>query len=165
MPKSKLMRIILIAGSVLIIVGVSLMGWMLATEDERGVIEVKLEDGKTESLAFEDLTLVPGEECEYIIKLEKSSASKYDLELDFVNTDEEKTLKNYARVKVLANGEVVSDELLADAFDNEKIILPVDFDEGKNTELKIVYYLPLEVGNEAKKAEAFFELLLKASNE
>ena len=23
------------------------MGWMLATEDERGVIEVKLEDGKT----------------------------------------------------------------------------------------------------------------------
>ena len=165
MPKSKLMRIILIAGSVLIIVGVSLMGWMLATEDERGVIEVKLEDGKTESLAFEDLTLVPGEKCEYIIKLEKSGASKYDLALDFVDTDEEKTLKNYARVKILANGEVVSDELLADAFENEKIILPVDFDEGKNTELKIVYYLPLEVGNEAKKAEAFFELLLKASNE
>ena len=165
MPKSKLMRIILIAGRVLIIVGVSLMGWMLATEDERGVIEVKLEDGKIESLAFEDLTLVPGEECEYIIKLEKSGASKYDLELDFVDTDEEKTLKNYARVKILANGEVVSDELLADAFENEKIILPVDFDEGKNTELKIVYYLPLEVGNEAKKAEAFFELLLKASNE
>ena len=35
----------------------------------------------------------------------------------------------------------------------------------ENTELKIVYYLPLEVGNEAKKAEAFFELLIKASNE
>ena len=74
-------------------------------------------------------------------------------------------MKNYARVKIFANGEVVSDEQLADAFENEKIILPVDFDEGKNTELKIVYYLPLEVGNEAKKAEAFFELLLKASNE
>ena len=43
MPTSKLMRMILIAGSMLIIVGVSLMGWMLATEDERGVIEVKLE--------------------------------------------------------------------------------------------------------------------------
>lgn len=165
MPKSKLMRIILIAGSVLIIVGVSLMCWMLATEDERGVIEVKLEDGKTESLAFENLTLVPGEECEYIIKLEKTSASQYDLELDFVDTDEEKTLKNYARVKIFANGEVVSDELLADAFDNEKIILPVDFDEGKNTELKIVYYLPLDVGNEAKNAETVFELLLTASNE
>ena len=165
MPKSNLMRIILIAGSVLIIVGVSLMGWMLATEDERGVIEVKLEDGKTESLAFEDLTLVPGEECEYTIQLEKTSASQYDLELDFVDTDEEKTLKNYARVKIVANGEVISDELFADAFEKEKIVLPVDFDEGENTELKIVYYLPLDVGNEAKNAEAVFELLLTASNE
>ncbi len=164
MPKSKLMRIILIAGSVLIIVGVSLMGWMLATEDERGVIEIKLEDGKTESLAFEDLTLVPGEECEYTIQLEKTSASKYDLELDFVET-EEKTLKNYARVKIVANGNVISDELLADAFENEKIFLHVDFDEGKNTELKIVYYLPIEIGNEAKNTEAAFDLLLTASNE
>lgn len=164
MPKSKLMRIILVAGSVLIIVGVSLMGWMLETEDERGVIEVKLEDGKTESLVFENLTLVPGDECEYIIQLEKTSASKYDIELDFVET-EEKTLKNYARVKIVANGEVISDELLADAFEKEKIVLSVDFDNGKNTELKVVYYLPIDVGNEAKKAEAVFELLLTASNE
>lgn len=164
MAKSKLMRIILVAGSALIIVGVSLMGWMLATEDERGVIEVKLEDGKTESLAFADLTLVPGEECEYTVKLEKSGASKYDLELDFVET-EEKTLKNYAYVKIIANGEVICDELLATVFENDNIVLPVNFDEGKNTELKIVYYLPIEVGNEAKKAEAVFELLLTASNE
>lgn len=165
MPKSKIMRIILVAGSLLIIVGVSLMGWMLATEDERGVINVKLEDDKTELLAFENLTLVPGEECEYVIKLEKAGVNKYDLVLDFVDTDEEKTLKNFARVKIISDDEVICDELLADAFENEKIVLPVDFDEGKNTELKIVYYLPLDVGNEAKKAEALFELLLKASNE
>lgn len=164
MTKSKLMQIILIAGSVLIIVGVSLLGWMLATEDERGVIEVKLEDGKTESLAFEALSLVPGEECEYTVKLEKSGASKYDLELDFVET-EEKTLKNYARVKIIANAEVVCDELLATVFGNDDIVLPVDFSEDKNTELKIVYYLPIDVGNEAKNAEAIFELLLTASNE
>lgn len=164
MPKSKLTRIILIAGSVLIIVGVSLMGWMLATEDERSVIEVQLENGKTQSVEFENLSLVPGEECEYTIKLEKSRADKYDLNLDFVEI-EEKTLKNYARVKIIANGEVVCDELLATVFENEDIVLPVDFGEDKNTELKIVYYLPIEIGNEAKKAEAIFELLLTASNE
>lgn len=164
MPKSKLTRIILIAGSVLIIVGVSLMGWMLATEDERSVIEVQLENGKTQSVEFENLSLVPCEECEYTIKLEKSRADKYDLNLDFVEI-EEKTLKNYARVKIIANGEVVCDELLATVFENEDIVLPVDFGEDKNTELKIVYYLPIEIGNEAKKAEAIFELLLTASNE
>ncbi len=164
MPKSKLMRIILIAGSVLIIVGVSLMGWMLATEDERSVIEIQLEEGKTKSVEFENLSLVPGEECEYTVKLEKSGADEYDLKLDFVET-EEKSLKNYARVKILANGALVCDELLAAVFENEDIVLPVDFSEGKNTELKFVYYLPLDVGNEAKNAEAIFELLLTASNE
>ena len=164
MTKSTIMRIVLAVGSVLIIVGVSLMGWMFATQDERGVIEIKLENGESESLAFEDLTLVPGEECEYIIQLKKASASTYDLELDFKET-EEKTLKNYARVKIFASGEVVCDELLADAFEKEKIVLSVDFDEGKNTELRVVYYLPVDVGNEAKRAEAVFELQLTASND
>lgn len=164
MPKSKLMQIILVVGSALIIVGVSLMGWMLTTEDDRSVIEIQLKDGKTQSVEFEDLSLVPGEECEYTVKLERSDADQYDLKLDFVET-EEKSLKNYARVKILANGEVVCDELLAAVFENEDIVLPVDFSEGRNTELKIVYYLPLDVGNEAKNAEAIFELLLTASNE
>ena len=40
-----------------------------------------------------------------------------------------------------------------------------DFRENKNTELKVIYYLPLDVGNEAKNAEAIFELQLTASNE
>ena len=165
MSKSKIMRIILIAGCLLIIVGVSLMGWMLATANERSVISVKLENGETEVLAFEQLALVPGEKCEYTIELKKSGASKYNLELNFVDTDEEKLLKNFARVKVMSGEEVVCDALLADAFQNEAIVLPVDFGDGKNTKLKVVYYLPLEVGNEAKKAEAAFALHLKASNE
>lgn len=165
MPKSKLMRIFLILGSAMIIVGISLTGVMFATEDERNVIEIELEESKTESLTFEDITLIPGEECEYIIRLEKTRLSKYDLALDFVDTDEEKTLKKFARVKIIADGEVICDELLADAFKNDKIVLPVDFGEEKNTELKLVYYLPVEVGNEAKKAEADFELLVTASND
>lgn len=163
MTGRNLKRIILTVGSLMIIVGVSLMGWMLANENDQGVIDVKLEDGQTESLSFEHLTLIPGQECEYVIQLEKTSENTYNLELDFVEL-EEKTLKNYARVKIVAGDEVVCDELLADAFENDVIVLPVDYAAGQNTELKIVYYLPSEVGNEAKKAEAIFELLLTASN-
>ena len=164
MPRSKLMRIILIGGSMLILVGVALMGWMYTNGDEKGEIVVKLEDGITELVEFEQLSLVPGEECEYTVKLKKKDQDKYKLKLDF-NETEEKTLKNFARVKILSNGERVYDELLATAFENDEIILPVDFAEEKNTELKIVYYLPLDVGNEAKNAEAIFELLLTANNE
>ncbi len=164
MPKSKLIRILLIVGSVLIIVGVSLIGWMQATEEERNVIQVHLEDGKTQSVAFENLSLIPGEACEYTVKLEKSGGDPYELKLDFVET-KEGALKNFARVKLIANGETVCDELLATIFESEDITLSVDIGEKKNTELNIVYYLPIEIGNEAKNAEAIFELLLTASNE
>ncbi len=165
MPKSKLMRIILVVGSVLILIGVTLMAWMIATKDERGVFDVDLGDGKTEMLVFEDLALVPGESCEYIVRLKESSVSQYDLELDFVDRDQEKTLKYYARVKIVIDGEIIYDELLKDAFEDDKIVLPVDIEENKNTELKIVCYLPIEVGNEAKNTEVAFALLMKASNE
>lgn len=150
------------------IAGVLLMTWMLTTEEERNVIQLNVSDmsesGKTQSIEFENLGLVPGEQCEYTLKLKSDNAEKYDLKLDFVET-EEKTLKKYARVKILANGETVSDDLLADAFEKEALVLPVDFTENKNTEISIVYYLPIEIGNEAKNAEAVFDLHITATNE
>lgn len=164
MPKIKLMRIVMIVGSVLILAGVSIMWGAMVIEEEQNVIEVELDNEETQSIEFEGLGLIPGGECEYTIKLEDSGSDKYDLTLNFVET-EEKTLKNFARAKIIANCEVVCDELLATIFEKEDIILPVDFKENINTELRIVYYLPIEVGNEAKNAEATFELLLTASNE
>ena len=164
MSKIQLTRIILIVGSVLIIVGTLLTTWMLTTEEDRNNIEINLSDKTTEAIKFESLRLVPGEQCEYIITLKRDNADEYDLMLDFVET-EEKTLKNYVRVKIIANVETVCDELLADAFEKDNIVLPINFDEKKNSEIKIVYYLPIEVGNEAKNAEAVFELLVTASNE
>ena len=89
---------------------------------------------------------------------------KYDLSLDFVEIGN-KSLKNFAYVKIISNGDVVCDKLLATVFEDQDVVLPVDFNEGKNTEITIVYYLPIDVGNEAKNAEAAFELLLTASNE
>lgn len=164
MPKNKLMRIILIVGSGLIIVGVSLMSWMLTTQDDRAAIEVELYGGKTETVDFEALRLVPGEQCEYDVKLKNENDEKYDLSLEFAEI-EENTLKNFAYVRIIANGEVVCDELLATVFEDKNIVLPVDFAEGTNTELKFVYYLPFEVGNEAKNTEALFKLILTARNE
>lgn len=165
MHRGRLMRIILIAGSVLIIIGVALMTWMLATADERNVIKVSLDDGETKPIKFEALSLVPGSECEYVVKLKKGGgADEYDLKFDFVETGDGK-LKDFARVKIITNGNVVHDELLSTALDNEHIISSVNFDEDRNTEFRIVYYLPLDVGNEAKNAEALFGLMLTASNE
>ena len=162
MSKGMLMRMILIVGSALILVGITLMGWMHSKQDAKSEIVVQLKDGKSELLEFERLTLLPGEECEYTVKLKKTSQDRYKLKLDFIET-EEKTLKNFARVKILSAGEIVYDELLATAFESNGVLLSVDFTKEINTDLRIVYYLPLDVGNEAKNAEAMFELRFTSS--
>jgi hypothetical protein len=164
MTKQGFMRIILSVGSILIIIGVLLMAWTLATRDDRNVIRVQLADGQTRPIRFENLALVPGEQCSYTVLLSGTQASGCTLYLDFVET-EEKTLKNFARVKIVSGEEALYDELLATAFSDEEMAIAVDFNNQQHTELEFIYYLPLDVGNEAKNAEAVFELLLTASNE
>ncbi len=163
MTKTKVMRIGLIVASVLIVFGVVLTAWTWATKDERNVIEVRLRDGETQTVKFENLCLIPGEECEYTLKLKSDGIEECDLTIDFVET-QERTLKNFAYVRVKAGDTVICDDLMAKVFDGEAIILPVDFGSDKNAELTVTYYLPLDVGNEAQSAEAIFELRLTASN-
>ena len=162
MTKSNFMRIVLVIGSILILIGVFLTAWIMLNSDDNGTIKVNLDD--PEAVSFESLALLPGESCEYVVELQNGRADKYTLTLDFVEK-EEKTLKNFVRVKILSGNTEICDELLADLFLDDELTVPVDFTKDENTELKIVYYLPEEVGNEAKKAEAVFELIFTASNE
>ena len=164
MARSIFRRLVVITSCILILISVVLLAVAMATSDERNEIKVDLKDGVTESVEFEGIALVPGESCEYVIKFKGDSFFKYDTHLDFVEK-EEKTLKNFAYVRVMSGDEVVYDELLATAFESDGIDLSVDFFRRKNTELKIVYYMPLDVGNEAKNAEAIFELQITAYNE
>ena len=166
MQSNKIMRTMLMIANLFVLIGVLMTVWVAIEKEDKDVdvIKVQLSEGETEVIKFDAMNLLPGDSCEYIIELRNDDFPKYSLNLDFVDVDEEKTLKNYARVKIIANGAVVHDELLATAFENDNIAFPVDFAEGMNAELKIVYYLPLEVGNEAKNAEAAFEVLITASN-
>lgn len=150
------------SASVIIIVGVLLMANLLTTEEERNSINVHINESSEKTLEFKDLFLLPGESCEYTIKLNGERSKQYDLSFDFIDVEEEKTLKDFARVRIEAGGDVICDELLADAFESENIVASIDFENEKNTEILIVYYLPIDVGNEAKNAEAVFELRLTA---
>ena len=137
MAKSKFMRIVLVVASALILLGVGLMSWMIKTENDRNNIKVDLSDG-ADAIKFDNLSLIPGEQCEYNVTLKDDHSKEYDLTLDFVEL-EEKTLKNFVRVKILANGELICDELLADLFENEDVVLSVDFNDRKTNDLKIIY--------------------------
>ena len=163
MVKSRFMRIVLIVASILIIVGIALMAWVMWFAD-RDVIVVKLKDDEAQSIPFEGFGLVPGESCEYALELRHDAAGTCEVRLQFVE-HEEKALREFAYIKIVSRDRVLCDERMADLFEGDGIVIPVDFDTGANTELKIVYYLPIEVGNEAKGAEAVFELVLTACNE
>ena len=164
MPKGDTIRVtLLISGSILIIIGVILMGWMWANLNNHDVIEVNLADGVTYPVLFEDLSLVPGDERSYDISLRSTSAKNCDLTLDFVEL-EDKTLKNYLRVKVTVGNDKICDALLAEVLAGDAFVLPVDFTGNKNTKLTVTYYLPEAIGNEAKNAGAVFELQITANN-
>ena len=165
MTRGQFMRLVLISASSLIIVGVIIMAIVLSLEGAEDVIKVDIDSKEAQVVEFESLSLIPGESCEYVIKLDGDRSSQYDVTLDFVDLDKEKTLKNFARVRVESGEEIICDKLLVDAIEKEDVTVPVDLKKKKNSELKIVYYLPLDVGNEAKNAEAEFELHIMASNE
>lgn len=159
-----LSRIMMLLVSVLLLGGAVLLGWLAATEEERHEMKVNLDSEETQTIRFDALSLIPGESCEYTVSLRGDRAQSYDVHLDFTET-QEKTLKNYARVAITVNGETVCDELLATAFERDDIKFSAVFEDEKSVDLKITFYLPLEVGNEAKNAEALFDLLITASNE
>ena len=164
MIKRRVMNTVLVLACILIIIGVLLSGWNLENAKNKDVIKVFLKDGETEIVSFDGLGLVPGASCEYIVKFVGDGALSCDVGFNFVELSGA-VLKDYARVKILANGEVLYDELLATAFQHGDFSLQVDFPNKVNTELNFVYYLPIEVGNEVKNADAFFELHLTAENE
>ena len=163
MSRNNIMRIGAVLVSLFVLAGVPLWLWSDSTAGDPSVVEVVLEKGETEIVQFENLGLIPGEQCEYEISFGKSRATEYDLSFDFVEK-KEGTLKQYACARIESKDETIYDGLLAELFEKE-LSLTVDFTKELNTDLKIIYYLPIDVGNEAQNAEALFELRLTASNE
>lgn len=164
MKKNKLVRIALIVLSVMILIGVALTMYMLSIVNNHDIIKVNIKDDATQVVEFQNLCLIPGEKCEYTISFSSEVADEYNLRLAFRETVEN-TLKNYVHIKIEANGEIVYDQLLATLFDNSNITLTVDLTDDRKNDIKIIYYLPKEIGNEAQNAEANFELLITANNE
>ena len=84
MVHNRIKQITLIVLSVLILIGVALMAWSLATADDRNNIDLELSEGITETITFENLCLLPGDEASYHLNLKDDNARKYSLLFDFV---------------------------------------------------------------------------------
>lgn len=166
MTKNLLTRIALIACSVLILTGASLSAYFLISADQKQIVKVEIEDSSVENgvlVPFEKLGLAPGENCGYTLVVDVKDTSQYDLTLAFYEKADG-ALADYARVRIEVNKEVLRDQLLSELFEDNVLTLHVDLRGKKRERVKITYYLPAEIGNEAQETEAFFELLVSAKS-
>ncbi len=164
MTKNLFIRIALIACSTLILTGAVLSAYFLISANQKQIIKIEIEDSSTENgvlVPFEHLGLAPGEECSYTLIVDVKDANQYDLALAFYEKADG-ALADYAHVRVESNGEVLRDQRLAELFEDNLLTMHVDLRGKKRERVKITYYLPAEVGNEAQGAEAVFELLVSA---
>ena len=162
MTRKNIMSVGIVIISVLIIIGILLLLWVHFTDSDRNVIRVGLDMDESVPVDFEKLKLVPGESCEYTLSFSGKDSKRYDLALNF-NETEKGSLRNYAKVKLVSGDEIIYDEYLKDAFDGDPVALHVDFSKKLNTKLLVIFYMPIEIGNEAMGAEVYFNLLVSAT--
>ena len=158
------MRVGIIVIAVLILCGVILTLLLMNDRVRGNVFDIGL-DGNISPIEFEGLKMVPGDSVEYKLAFKGRDAKEYNVNLNFADVDPDGTLKNFIRVKILSGETELYDELLADAMDGKTLDLKVNFKKAENTELKLVYYMPLEVGNEAKLATSDFRLNITSTIE
>lgn len=162
MIKRKVINVTLIVMSVVILIGVALTIYF--STSDRHIIKISIEPDQTQAIRFEELYLRPGENCEYILSLSSEQAEVYRLVLCFEDQDPTLTLKDYAYVRMEKGGEVLCDIRLSEAFEQAIIECSADFTDNKKDDVKIIYYIPENVGNDAQNAEADFKLLVRGTN-
>lgn len=164
MTKKKLMQIGVIVLSIMILIGIALSIYLHTASKRKNIININIDGNETKNVEFKNLSMVPGEKIEYIINLKSEVVKECKVTLRFQEI-EEQNLKNYVYVQIVSNDEKISEQLLKNLLEDKEIVIPVDFTKEKKKEIKISYYLPEEVGNEAQNAEASFELLITTTNE
>ena len=164
MLKVKMTHGIIIALCTLIVFGISLSIYFVASRDDRNIIDVKLDSSESQSsVEFCALGLVPGKSVEYTIRLTNEVEGEYNITLEF-EEEAEQELKKYVFAKIEVGGKIICDSLLADLFNGEKLSFSGALSSDKSRNIKITYYMPDSVGNEAQNAEANFELRITASD-
>ena len=169
--RRKTQMILIIISSVIILVGAILTGIVQNyTKNRDNTTNISFTKDKTEqTVEFREMLIHPGETHDYSIYLTNKIEGECKLSVLF---DEYKPnllaneLKKYVFVTVMLNGDaIVQNMLLEELF---KTSLPEQdciLDAEEPVELKLSFYMPIEIGNEAEFTEAFFDLVIKISNE
>lgn len=158
-------RVVLIVMSVFLLAGAVLTGYMLLNLDSRDIINVDIGRTGASAVDFDALQINPGESKEYILSIGSELPGDCVMTIDFTETDDGK-LKDYVFVVVEANGKVLCDTLLRNLFESEEPLqLDCKMTKTDRFDVKVKYYMPIEVDNSAKNTHSDFMIKITVSNE
>lgn len=130
---------------VMVVAGASIFGVIKSDGDLKEKTVIELSGETTKTLKAELSGFFPGCKKEYGISLQGISASSYLITLSFKNDEKSGGLEDYIAVKIIA-GEKTVEKPLTELLGGE----PIELGTHSN-ELKIIYAMPENVGNEARK--------------
>ena len=135
----------------------------LSNDDESLKLDITVNGEK--EIRFDGLALIPGEEREYDAFFRSDIPGEYVLLLDFVESGDNNALKEFAYARLEVGDSVICDEKFSELFDGDPVEIPAYLSKKEGCDLKITYYIPAEVGNEAENATADFKIVVSSAKE
>lgn len=150
--------------SILILIGVILMVIMLCAAKHENCIKIKLAINESEKVEISDYIIVPGYENEYFLSITTDNPGSYDLNFSFIEKgNTENVLKEHFYVLIEYDGEVYYDDKLSNLYERTDITIEMNLKRVLGTEVRIVYYIPSEVGNDIQGEIVDFDLFVTAT--
>lgn len=150
----------------MILLGVALMIWMLLADRNGDNIKVKVEIEEInvpKKVEINDYILVPGYENEYTLTVTSDRPGDYDLTFSFVEKgNEDNVLKENLHILIEYDGEVLCDDKLSELYDRT-IDFSIELKRWHGQDIRVVYYIPIEVGNEIQGQVIDFDLFITAT--
>ena len=148
--------------SILILIGVALMIWMLLADYGGRAIKVRVDVDIPVDAGINDVVIVPGYKNEYHLKVTADKPHEYDLTFSFKEQgDTESDLKDNLYILIEYDGVVYCDAKLSELYEQGPT-MTLQLKRLVAQDVKVVYYIPEEVGNEIKGDTADFGLFITA---
>ena len=146
----------------MILIGVALMIWMLLADHLGGAIKVRVDVDIPVEAGINDVVIVPGYKNEYHLKVTADKPGEYDLTFSFREQgNTESDLKDNLYILIEHDGKVYCDAKLSELYEGGPV-MRLQLKRLVAQDVKVVYYIPKEVGNEIKGDTADFGLFITA---
>ena len=146
----------------MILIGVGLMIWMLLADHGGGAIKVRVDVDIPVEAGINDVVIVPGYKNEYHLKVTADKPHEYDLTFSFKEQgDTTSDLKDNLYILIEHDGVVYCDAKLSELYEGGPT-MTLQLKRLVAQDVKVVYYIPKEVGNEIKGDTADFGMFITA---